>query len=281
MPAPCCRQAGNVAALDSGCSGEGPTIPPPEVFPEGRWEGIRAPRSRRPRAGACAGGSSVGPRDSLRDGPEVLHHNPRVWLRAGVRPLPSAGLLPRGGGELAERLHFRPVPAAGRGGRDVGDGRPCDRSQKPPTDSASLDPVGVWDSRTHQSWDLRRQDPARPQDPGHCGLGPSGSRVSLADDEATGCAGLPQRCCPLRGLCCRWPAGRGVQGSSHQHLVALPALVTCPLPVPDTLRPDPGMWKPCSGPLWTASHHSSSSSLEKSLVRGVLPFCTQLLPPVK
>lgn len=59
--------------------------------------------------GACAGGNSVGPRDSLREGPEVLPHNPRVWLRAGVRPLPSAGLLPGGRGKFASSPHFHPA----------------------------------------------------------------------------------------------------------------------------------------------------------------------------
>ncbi|XP_060997300.1 guanine nucleotide-binding protein subunit beta-like protein 1 isoform X5 [Dama dama] len=95
-----------------------------------------------------------------------------------------------------------------------------------PQGPGALVSTGARDPRAHQPRDRRRQDPARQQDPGHCGLGPPCPRVSVADDAATGRAGLPQRHRPLRGLRHCGPAGRGLRGPAHQHLVALPAHVT-------------------------------------------------------
>lgn len=142
---------------------------------------------------------------------------------------------------------------------------------------------GVQNSRADQSWDRRCQDPARPQDPGHCRLGPPHPCVSLEDDEAPGRAGLPQCYCPLRGLCHRRLAGCRVQGSAHQCLVTLPVHVTRP-PCQHTWAWGGG--RLCSGltqahghawGLRVASRGASFSGCEKSPVCGALTFCTRLV----
>ncbi|XP_036053877.1 guanine nucleotide-binding protein subunit beta-like protein 1 isoform X2 [Onychomys torridus] len=85
---------------------------------------------------------------------------------------------------------------------------------------------GVQDSGTHKSWDCRSHHPARPQDFSHSRLGPPHPCVSLEDNEATGCSGLPHCLSALRGLRHRWLACRRVQGPAYQHLVTLPLPLT-------------------------------------------------------
>lgn len=103
------------------------------------------------------------------------------------------------------------VPAMTMGLRRGPDGQECVAITEPMSKDCSRPQssllllavlfIGVQDSRTHQSWDSRSHHPTRPQDLSHSRLGPSHPCVSLEDDEATGCPGLPQCFCVLCGLC--------------------------------------------------------------------------------